>query len=132
MPTGLKIADVPPTPSKAKSVSGDEITASVGEPAALPQLRTLLHVRQQLQATIAKFNLALSFTLPPSLLVSTASSLISVAPPSTDPDAEAKGLASLSRLKGEVTDFLQAGETEKAKARVAELRGCLRDLEGHE
>ncbi len=122
VPAGLETTDVPPTPSKAKPVLGDGIVARPGEPAALPQLRTLLHVRQQLQATIAQFNLALSFTLPPSLLVSAASSLISVAPPTTDPDAEAKGQASLSRLRGEVTDLLHAGEIEKAKTRVAELR----------
>ena len=126
VPAGLETAtektEAPPTPAKAKPLPGGEISSHHGEPSALPQLRTLLHVRQQLQAAIAQFNLALSFTLPPSLLATTASSLISVAPPQTDPDAEAKGQASLSQLRGEVTDLLQAEELEKAKKRVAELR----------
>lgn len=122
VPTGLETTDVPPTPSKAKPAPGDGTVARPGEPPALPQLRTLLHVRRQLQATIAQFNLALSFTLPPSLLASATSSLISVVPPTTDPDAEAKGQASLSRLRSELSDFLQAGDVEKAKQRVAELR----------
>lgn len=119
VPAGLQnttaTTEGPTTPTNPRSLAD-------GEPAALSHLRTLLYVRQQLQATIAQFNLALSFTLPPSLLTTTASSLISVAPPNTDPDAEAKGQASLSRLKGEVSDLLQAGELEKATKRVAELR----------
>ena len=126
VPAGLENAavttEVPPTPTKVKSPVNDEISNHLREPSALPHLRTLLHVREQLQATISQFNLALSFTLPPSLLATTASSLMSVAAPTTDPDAEAKGQASTSRLKGEVLDLLQAGELEKAKSRVSELR----------
>ena len=126
VPAGLETAalttEISPTSTKTNPLPGGGISSRPGEPSALPQLRTLLHVRHQLQAAIAQFNLALSFTLPPSLLLTTASSLISVAPPQTDPDAEAKGQAALSRLRGEVTDLLQAGELEKAKARVAELR----------
>ena len=117
----LKDAASPPKPSDPPADENSS-TNHPSEPAALPHLRTLLHVREQLQATISRFNIALSFTLPPSLLSTTASSFISVAAPNTDPDAEAKGQASLARLKEEVTDLLQAGELESAKARVAELR----------
>ena len=120
--TAATISEVSAAATKNKPTLGVEASGHLGEPSALPQLRTFLHVRHQLQATIAQFNLALSFTLPPSLLTTTASSLISVAPPHTDPDAEAKGQASLARLRGEVTDLLQAGELEKAKKRVTELR----------
>lgn len=109
-------------PGEAKPPANGITSNQPGEPAALPHLRTLLHVREQLQATISRFNLALSFTLPPSLLTTTTSSFISVAAPNTDQDAEAKGQASLSRLKEEVTDLLRAGDLEKAKSRVTELR----------
>ena len=129
VPVGLEnesiageIPRTPTSPSTSKTIANGEGPIPFSEPSALPHLRTLLHVRQQLQATISQFNLALSFTLPPSLLTTAASSLISVAPPNTDPDAEAKGQASLSRLKGEITDLLQAGELERAKKGVAKLR----------
>ena len=97
------------------------------EPEALPRLRTLLHVRAQLQSVIQCFNLALSFPLPPSLTATATSSLISVNPPNQDPDLEIKGLAALSRLKQEVLDLLadadgRGGGTTRARERIAELR----------
>ena len=126
VPAGLEdhttFPEAPPSPTKAGTPSKGDLPNRPNEPSALPYLRTLLHVREQLKATISQFNLALSFTLPPSLLTSTASSLISVAAPNTNPDAEAKGQASLSRLKAEVTDLLRAGELEKARSRVSELK----------
>lgn len=99
----------------------------IREPEALPRLRTLLHVRAQLQTVIQRFNLALSFPLPPSLLSTSTSSLISVNPPNQDHDLESKGQAALARLKQEVTDLLvdaegRGGGAERARARVAELR----------
>jgi len=48
--------------------------------------------------------------------------LITVAPPNQDPDLENKGQAALSRLKQEVVDMLERGETENAQMRVAELK----------
>lgn len=100
---------------------------STQEPEALPHLRTLLHVRAQLQTVIQRFNLALSFPFPPSLLTSTTSSLISVNPPKPDPDLERKGQNALSRLRQEVMDLLadaegRGGGVERAKSRVQELR----------
>lgn len=73
---------------------------------AIKRLRTLLHVKSQLQATTQAFNAALSFPLPPSLLSGPASSLISVNPPDADPKAEEKGQAALSNLRREVADLL--------------------------
>ena len=100
---------------------------SMTEPEALPRLRMLLHVRAQLQTVIQRFNLALSFPLPPSLLTTTASSLISINPPNQDPDLESKGQAALSRIRHEVLDLLADDEgrgagLERAKERIADLR----------
>lgn len=61
--------------------------------------------------------------MPPSLLATNTSSLISVSAPNVDPDLEAKGQAALARLKQEVLDMLERGDTVAAKARVKELRG---------
>lgn len=117
-----------PQANSAQHQLQDPITEpSAKEPEALPRLRTLLHVRAQLQTVIQRFNLALSFPLPPSLLTTTASSLISVNPPNQDPDLESKGLAALSRLRQEVLDLLadaegRGGGADRARERVAELR----------
>ena len=97
------------------------------EPEALPRLRTLLHVRKQLQTVIQRFNLALSFPLPPSLLTTTTSSLISINPPNQDPDLESKGQLALSRIKQEVLDLLtdaegRGGGLERSRQRIADLR----------
>jgi hypothetical protein len=65
--------------------------------------------------------------MPPSLLTTTTSNIISVNPPNVDPDAEAKGQAALSKLKQEVIDLLadtegRGGGVERAMERIAELR----------
>lgn len=60
--------------------------------------------------------------MPPSLLTTSTSSLISVSAPIIDPDLESKGQAALARLKQEVLDMLERGEMAAAKARVQELR----------
>ena len=60
--------------------------------------------------------------MPPSLLTTTASSLVSIQSPNADPEAESKGQAALAKLKGEVVDLLRAGEMEKARERVQDLR----------
>lgn len=60
--------------------------------------------------------------MPPSLLTTNASSLISVSAPNVDPDLEAKGQAALGRLKQEVVEMLERGDATAARARVRELR----------
>lgn len=65
--------------------------------------------------------------MPPSLLTTTTSNIISVNPPNADPDAEAKGQAALGRLKQDVLDLLadtegRGGGVERARARIEELR----------
>ncbi|KAL9125845.1 MAG: hypothetical protein Q9217_005010 [Psora testacea] len=121
-----------PTPISPKKSNDDntqhsavlppEAEANALEPPSLPRLRTLLLVRHQLQSVIRVFNLALSFPLPPSLLTTPTSALVSLQSPNADPDAEAKGQAALAELKAEVVDMLRAGDAEGAKARVQELR----------
>ena len=147
VPDGLDLTDrspdAPTSPSKSKGDSSSTYDAvrpgddaqlhdqngkiAAAEPEALPRLRTLLHVRAQLQTVIQRFNLALSFPLPPSLMATTTSSLISVNPPNQDPDLESKGQAALSRLRQEVLDLLADAEgrgagKERARERIAELR----------
>ena len=112
-------------------------TAVVDEEAqtkqAIERLRTLLHVKSLLQQITQTFNSALSFPLPPSLLASTGSSLISVNPPSLDPNAEEKGQTALKNLRREIDDLLALDEgsrgneeelvgVKKARERIAELR----------
>ena len=111
----------------SKENSSPEDSGAATEPEALARLRTLLHVRAQLQRVIQQFNFALSFPFPPSLLTTTASSLISVNPPNTDPTLESKGQAAISRLRQEVLDLLidvegRGGGVERARDRVKELR----------
>ncbi len=60
--------------------------------------------------------------MPPSLLTTTASSLLSVSAPNLDPDLESKGQAALARFKEEVVEMLERGDMAAAKARVQELR----------
>lgn len=146
VPEGLDKAsqspETPHTPPKTRHSSQEQIlplkrnahdqprtpdASFASEPEALPQLRTLMHVRAQLQTVIQRFNLALSFPLPPSLLATTTSSLISVSPPNQDRDLESKGQAALSRLRQEVLDLLadaegRGGGVDRARERVGELR----------
>ena len=142
-----------PEPHKAISNSDDKpmsVAPTVSpatadnEPTSLPRLRTLLHVRSQLQSTIQTFNVALSFPFPPSLLNTGVAAFVSISAPtpsangannnsaggSVEAELEAKGQAALARLKGEVTDLLAAGEADKADARVAELRDVCRVWKG--
>lgn len=118
---------IPPLRSNAQDNPPNPETSFANEPEALPQLRILMHVRAQLQAVIQRFNLALSFPFPPSLLTTATSSLISVNPPNQDPDLESKGQAALSRLRQEVLDLLtdaegRGGGADRARERVGELR----------
>lgn len=106
----------------ASAAAAAAAAAAANEPAALPKLRTLHRVRNQLQAVIRTFNVALGFPMPPSLLTTTASSIVSLSSPNADPDAEKKGQAALGKLKGEVVDLLRAGDVEGARRRVEELR----------
>ncbi len=123
-----RTSHVPPQAPTLQLRSQDPIPdTSAREPEVLPRLRTLLHVRAQLQSVIQRFNLALSFPFPPSLLTTTTSSLISVNPPNQDPDLESKGQSALSPLKQEVLDLLadvegRGGGIERAKERIADLR----------
>lgn len=119
-------SDTPLSPSNAKNGEQDEHyteESTKREPPSLPHLRTLLHVRRQLQSTIQTFNQALSFPFPPSLLTTTTSSLITVSAVNQDPDLESKGQVALSRLKHEVMERMaDEGGLEKARARVQELK----------
>ncbi|MCJ1427153.1 hypothetical protein MMC29_005056 [Sticta canariensis] len=99
-------------------------------------LRTLLHVRTLLTTVTQTFSLALSWPFPPSLL-STTSSLISVSSPA-DPTLEAKGLVACTRLRQEILDLLEEGESlldgkdglERAAERVMQLRECVEVWKG--
>lgn len=94
---------------------------------AIERLRTLQHVKSQLQATTQTFSAALSFPLPPSLLSGPASSLITVNPPDTDPKAEEKGQAALSNLRREIADLLALDEGSRGSG--LELEGLRRARE---
>ncbi|MCJ1466265.1 hypothetical protein MMC07_004884 [Pseudocyphellaria aurata] len=92
-------------------------------------LRTLLHVRALLTKVTQTFSLALSWPFPPSLLSTTASSIISVSSPA-DPTLEAKGQVACTRLRQEIVDLLETlvdgnDGLERAAARVMELRECV-------
>lgn len=114
-----------------KTLDGTDEEAQTKQ--AIERLRTLLHVKSLLQQTTQTFSSALSFPLPPSMLASTGLSLISVNPPSSDPNAEEKGQTALANLRREIADLLamddgpRVSEEEpvglrKARERVAELR----------
>ncbi|MDI1487467.1 MAG: hypothetical protein OHK93_006737 [Ramalina farinacea] len=113
----------PSDPAKSSEVEEDEGATAPNEPPALPRLRTLHRVRAQLQLVIQTFNIALAFPMPPSLLTTTAASIVSITSPDADPDAERKGQVALGKLKGEVVDLLRAGDIGAARRRVQELRG---------
>ena len=93
----------------------------------LDRLRTLLHVKARLQQTTQTFNSALSFPMPPSLLASTASSIISISAPDASTNAtqdEQRGQAAIRNMRREITDLLtQGNEGEiKARKRIEDLR----------
>ena len=130
---GLKLPNEPtespnsPSKERQESEGFGSLSTSTAEPEALPRLRTLLHVRAQLQIVIQRFNQALSFSFPPSLLATATSSLISLNPPNQDPDLESKGQAGLSRLKQEISSLAAdadglGGGFERARELIAELR----------
>ncbi|KAL8822447.1 MAG: hypothetical protein Q9191_006817, partial [Dirinaria sp. TL-2023a] len=147
VPRGLSVQHVQPLedePEREKETVGNREQSEPEEKGlkqregkeaqeAIERLRTLLHVKSQLQATTQAFNAALSFPLPPSLLSGPASSLIAVNPPDADPKAEEKGQAALSDLRREVADLLaldggsRGSEMEldglrRARERVQDLR----------
>lgn len=127
----------PPTPAAA---SKKETTAHLSnEPPSLPHLRTLLHVRSHLQATIAIFNTALSFPLPPPpppsiSLPSTShpslplTSTIPDLPPtsantsSNKADSTAEAEKELEAIRTEIQTLLHAGEVTRARERVDEWK----------
>ncbi|CAF9914200.1 MAG: hypothetical protein ALECFALPRED_009494 [Alectoria fallacina] len=123
-PTRTRHGSQPTSPSTTRKNSHPIPTPDPSkiEPEALPRLRTLLQVRSSLQTVIQRFNLALSFPMPPSLLITTTSSLISVSAPNIDPDLESKGQAALASLKQEIWEMLERGDMTVAKGRVQELR----------
>ncbi|KAL8893376.1 MAG: hypothetical protein Q9192_005329 [Flavoplaca navasiana] len=106
----------------------------------IPALRTLLRVRASLVSITKTFSLALSWPMPPSLLPSTTSSIISISSPSsssTTASLEAEGQAALSSLRSEIEGMLLesdgeggTGGAEKARARVKELRECVEVWKG--
>lgn len=130
MPNGLDSILSPPSEEEHEEekptspiITPPSHPSSPLEPPSLPRLRTLLHVRTQLQRCISQFNLALTIPFPPSLL-SPANPIVS----STDAEAqEAKGQAALARIKQEIFDLLadregRGGGVERARERVRELR----------
>jgi hypothetical protein len=92
-------------------------------PPSIPSLRTLHHVRAQLQSVILTFNAALLFPFPPSLL---SSPLLGISAPSANsPSIEAAGQASLAAFRDEISSLLAMGGPEgvvAAEERVEELR----------
>ncbi|KAI4268252.1 MAG: hypothetical protein LQ337_007946, partial [Flavoplaca oasis] len=103
----------------------------------IPALRTLLRVRAALVSITKTFSLALSWPMPPSLLPSTSSSIISITSPSsssTTASLEAEGQAALSNLRSEIEGILLesdgegqrgGGGLQKARQRVQELKECV-------
>ncbi|KAL8765836.1 MAG: hypothetical protein Q9209_007195 [Squamulea sp. 1 TL-2023] len=117
-PSPLPMSTIQPKPLPTNSENDQPIN----------KLRTLLTVRSSLTAITKIFSLALSWPMPPSLLSSTTSSLISISSPSSAQNVEEeerKGQAALSRIRSEVEELLNAGDTEKAREKVAELRKCV-------
>ena len=98
------------------------------EPSALRSLRTLHHVRANLQAVIAVFDDALNWPLPPSALT-LSSSLISVSAPQENRGWEEKGQEAAKRFRDEMSALLAQGGIEGVL--IAEERvQALRDLVG--
>ncbi|MCJ1275405.1 hypothetical protein MMC21_003208 [Puttea exsequens] len=125
--SALEARSQPSSPTEARHTPNGQALQVEGsengrEPDALKRLRTLQHVRRQLQTVIGRFNLALSFPMPPSLLATATMSLISVNVPNQDPELESKGQAALAKLKSEISVILERGEYESARNMVAELR----------
>ncbi|KAL9040095.1 MAG: hypothetical protein Q9180_002128 [Flavoplaca navasiana] len=99
-------------------------------------LRTLLRVRSALTSITKTFSLALSWPMPPSLLPSTTSSIISITSPSsssTTASLEAEGQAALSTLRLEIEGMLLESDergAQKARKRVQELKACVEVWKG--
>ena len=127
VPNGLStVPNADGEASRATELEGsanDEHVPSDHEPSSITHLRTLHHVRAQLQSVMTTFDLALSWPLPPSVL---SSSLISVAAsPSANDDLETKGQAASARLRGEIQSLLDLGGAEgilAAENRIEELK----------
>ena len=120
--------DSSPKQSSLLSAPGDG--ALVGnatgatDPSAISSLRTLHHVRENLQSVIAIFDAALHWPLPPSSL-SISSSLISVSAPQENQSLEEKGQEAAKKFKDEISTLLAKGGTEgvlAAEKRIEELR----------
>ncbi|CAL8581608.1 hypothetical protein XPA_007297 [Xanthoria parietina] len=92
-------------------------------------LRTLHHVRHSLTTVTQTFSLALTWPMPPSLLPSTSTSLISITSPSSQStlsSLESSGQAALAALRREIEEMVvERGEIGRARARVKELRDCV-------
>ncbi|CAF9926253.1 MAG: hypothetical protein GOMPHAMPRED_004086 [Gomphillus americanus] len=110
----------------------------VPEPEALTRLRSLLHIRSQLQSVISTFDLALSWPLPPSATSLSASNFISVSAPSSEaprspgstPESlEAAGQAAQQKIRASVTELLAinrgAEGVVKAEERIEQLKDLL-------
>lgn len=93
------------------------------------KLRTLHHVRASLTSVTHIFSLALTWPMPPSLLPTSSSSLISITSPSSQStlsSLESSGQAALAALKREIEEMVvERGEIGRARARVRELRDCV-------
>ena len=110
----------------------------VPEPEALTRLRSLLHIRSQLQSVISTFDSALSWPLPPSATSLSASNFISVSAPSSEPprspgstpeSLEAVGQSAQQKIRTSVTELLAinrgAEGVLKAEERIEHLKDTL-------
>ncbi|KAL8923865.1 MAG: hypothetical protein Q9172_002953, partial [Xanthocarpia lactea] len=123
---GSPIASVQQHNEEQTHATAPQSATTANNQPPISQLRTLLSVRTALTSLTQTFSLALSWPMPPSLLPSTTSSLISIASPSsqtTTSDLESAGQAALARLRAEVEEMVMGGDVEKARERVEELRG---------
>ncbi|KAI4232338.1 MAG: hypothetical protein LQ349_005087 [Xanthoria aureola] len=112
-----------PTPSDPEKVHPPPTTDHINK------LRTLHQVRASLTSVTQIFSLALTWPMPPSLLPSTSTSLISITSPSSQSTLsllESSGQAALAALRREIEEMVvERGEIGRARARVQELRDCV-------
>ena len=98
------------------------------EPSALGSLRTLHHVRGNLQAVIKVFDDALNWPLPPSALT-LSSSIISVSGPQENGSLEEKGQEASKRFRDEISALLAQGGIEGVLVAEEKVQ-TMRDLVG--
>ena len=102
----------------------EKVPSSGAQPEYLARLQTLSSVRERLDQVIKTFGDAMAWPLAPSEL-SMASSIISVSAPGNEDDnrsREEKGKEYIEKLRTEINDLLNSGETAAAEHRVEQMR----------